>query len=335
MGFACDLLTNFLLNPISKNSISVKILWAPIIDSVYVKSWGRRKSWMVPSQLLIGIFMLYLALHVDEWLGDGESQRPQILLLAIMFFILFFLTATQDVAVDGWALTMLKQRNVAYAATCNQVGQTIGFSISFAVLLVFESKDFCNEFIFNEPHDEGLITFSGFLRFCGVAFIVITILIAFLKREDPGVQEKLEDHPDYGAKKAYPVLWRILKMKPVLKLSLFIVSGKICIVACDSIAVLKLIDYGIPRDKIAVVSFVKMPLMILIPLLFSKHTTGKFPMNIYMRCFPFRMLMIVAMTGFVYLTPMMIADGIPSSFYLTFMLITILYEVSLENSFES
>ena len=30
---------------------------------------------------------------------------------------------TQDVAVDGWALTMLKPKNVGYASTCNSVGQ--------------------------------------------------------------------------------------------------------------------------------------------------------------------------------------------------------------------
>ena len=31
----------------------------------------------------------------------------------------------QDVAVDGWALTMLKPKNVGYASTCNSVGQVI------------------------------------------------------------------------------------------------------------------------------------------------------------------------------------------------------------------
>ena len=35
---------------------------------------------------------------------------------------------TQDVAVDGWALTMLKPKNVGYASTCNSVGQVASFS---------------------------------------------------------------------------------------------------------------------------------------------------------------------------------------------------------------
>lgn len=40
---------------------SMKLLWAPIVDSLFFKRFGRRKSWLVPVQLLIGILMLSLA----------------------------------------------------------------------------------------------------------------------------------------------------------------------------------------------------------------------------------------------------------------------------------
>ena len=39
---------------------SVKLLWAPIVDSVFVSRIGRRKSWLIPSQYLIGLFMWWL-----------------------------------------------------------------------------------------------------------------------------------------------------------------------------------------------------------------------------------------------------------------------------------
>jgi len=34
-----------------------------------------------------------------------------------VFLPLNFLAATQDIAVDGWALTMLSRKNVGYAST--------------------------------------------------------------------------------------------------------------------------------------------------------------------------------------------------------------------------
>lgn len=63
---------------------------------------------MVPSQYLIGVFMILLSYYVSELLGDGGSS-PNVLFFTVIFFILNFLAATQDIAVDGWALTMLRK----------------------------------------------------------------------------------------------------------------------------------------------------------------------------------------------------------------------------------
>ena len=41
---------------------------------------------------------------VDDYLGE----HPDVTTLTAMFFFLNFLAATQDIAVDGWALTMLQ-----------------------------------------------------------------------------------------------------------------------------------------------------------------------------------------------------------------------------------
>ena len=89
---------------------SIKLLWAPLVDALYFQWFGRRKTWMVPTQYLIGIFMLFLSNHIDELLGteaDAEEGRINIVTLTFVFFCLNFLAATQDIAVDGWALTML------------------------------------------------------------------------------------------------------------------------------------------------------------------------------------------------------------------------------------
>ena len=40
---------------------SVKLLWAPIVDSLFIKRFGRRKTWLVPVQYFIGVTMLLLA----------------------------------------------------------------------------------------------------------------------------------------------------------------------------------------------------------------------------------------------------------------------------------
>ena len=54
---------------------SLKLLWAPIVDSIYSKKIGRRKSWMVPCQYLIGFFMLGLSFKVPYIMGEEEGSK--------------------------------------------------------------------------------------------------------------------------------------------------------------------------------------------------------------------------------------------------------------------
>lgn len=175
---------------------SVKLLWAPIVDSVFSSKFGRRKSWLVPVQYLLGFFMMLLSYHINGILGDEPSidatvstnrsvslnqnssqsdnpspghgvvwNGPNIYLLTLIFGAFNFLAATQDIAVDGWALTMLQRRNVGYASTCNTVGQTAGFFLGNVVFLALESADFCNRvlwFLREDPTSSiGLVTLSG------------------------------------------------------------------------------------------------------------------------------------------------------------------------------
>lgn len=98
--------------------------------------------------------MLLLSQHVNQWLG-GDGVQPNIEILTVLFFCLNFLAATQDIAVDGWALTMLKKSNVGHASTCNSVGQTTGFFLSYVLFMALESPTFCNQYLRSIPVDEG------------------------------------------------------------------------------------------------------------------------------------------------------------------------------------
>lgn len=70
-------------------------------------------------------------------------------------------SSSQDIAVDGWALTMLSRENVGYASTCNSVGQTAGYFMGNVLFLALESADFCNKYLRTEPKDAGIVTLSG------------------------------------------------------------------------------------------------------------------------------------------------------------------------------
>ena len=201
---------------------SIKLIWAPIVDCIYSRDFGRRKSWLVPSQYLIGITMILLSYLVPNLLGS-ETVAPNVGLLTLIFFFLHFLAATQDIAVDGWALTMLSKENVGYASTCNTVGQTAGFFISYTLFLALQSKDFCNSFLRWEPQETGLVELPSFLIFFGVLFLVVTTLVWLCKSERREAHAETKTNMLSG----YMQLLAVLKLPSIQTFALAILTSKV------------------------------------------------------------------------------------------------------------
>ncbi|KAJ9472795.1 PAT family [Diplonema papillatum] len=243
---------------------SVKLLWAPIIDSIFSRSFGRRKTWLVPCQLLIGCLML--AAPVGDMV-DGLRVSS----LTGYFFVLYFLCASQDIAVDGWALTLLSKKNVGHASTCNSSGQTLGFFISFTGFLTLESY--------------GLITLTEYTRGCGLLFLICTFLIViFVKEAEQGEVESLAG--------TYKAIWHMIKMPSVRRLALFLLVWKIPF-AVGSVASLELQNSGVKKEHLAFVTTLSLPVNVLTPILIAQWTGSDRPFDIALRSYIPRTMLIV------------------------------------------
>lgn len=60
---------------------SLKLLWAPIVDALYMKRFGRRKSWLIPIQYALGFVMILLSYYIKDLLDDPtptpNSHHPR------------------------------------------------------------------------------------------------------------------------------------------------------------------------------------------------------------------------------------------------------------------
>ncbi|XP_003744966.1 acetyl-coenzyme A transporter 1 [Galendromus occidentalis] len=263
---------------------SMKVLWAPIVDSLHLRSFGRRKSWLVPVQYMIGTFLIVLSTRLDIWFSD-EHSAPDVQTLTKVFFALNFLAATQDIAVDGWALTMLSRRNVGHASTCNTVGQTAGYFLGHVVFLALESKDFANTYIYSTPQPTGLVTMSGYLRFWAYVFFIATTLVAIFKRE-----QETQDDEDMDIEESYRFTFRIFFLPPVMLLSAFLMTAKIGFGIADGATALKLIEAGVQKENLALLSIPMVPLQIALPFFISRHVAGDRPLDVFIKAYPLRLV---------------------------------------------
>ena len=88
---------------LSTYPFSLKILWSPLVDTYYFKSIGKRRTWIILSQITCSLILYYLYLNITFYLEDSDNLFP----LSILAFMLTFSICSQDIAVDGWALTLL------------------------------------------------------------------------------------------------------------------------------------------------------------------------------------------------------------------------------------
>lgn len=92
---------------------SLKLLWSPIVDSIFSPKLGRRKSWIVPIQTIVGVLFWWLGNNVQQMMEvvrrglprfrptsltvrpSHLQEEPNVHLLTGLFFTLVFFAATQ------------------------------------------------------------------------------------------------------------------------------------------------------------------------------------------------------------------------------------------------
>lgn len=232
---------------------SLKLFWSPFVDAVWSPKIGRRKTWIVPIQFLSGFSMLWLGSHVEKMMETtGKPGGPTVWSFMMWWFFLVLMCATQDIAVDGWALTLLTPSNVSYASTAQTVGLTAGHFMSYTVFLALNASDFANKWFRSVPSDEGLVSLGGYLTFWGWVYIIVTIGLGFLKREEKSQNED-------GVWDVYRIMWGILKLKNVQTIIIVHLIAKIGFQANDGVTNLKLLDKGFGKDNMALTVLIDFP----------------------------------------------------------------------------
>ena len=306
---------------------SLKLLWSPIVDACWSPKVGRRKSWIMPIQMLSGIGMIYLGSRVKTLMATAsEDGGAGIWGFTGWWFFLVFMCATQDIAVDGWALTLLTPGNISYASTAQTVGLTAGQFMSYTVFLAFESPDFANKWFRKVPGTEGVMTLGGYLTFWGWVYIIVTIGLAALKREE---KTKNED----GIWDVYKVMWGVLKLKNIQTIIIIHLIAKIGFQANDGVTNLKLIDKGFSQEDLALTVLIDFPFEIGLGYYAGKWSTTYTPMRLWCWGFVGRLIAAVLAQITVVIFPtngvdtwyllVVIAEHIFSTFTNTVMFVAI------------
>lgn len=141
---------------------SFKFLWAPLIDRYYIPFLGRRKTWLLATQILlaVGLFMM-----------SQLSPTTQLLDLAVWAVIVATLSATQDIVIDAYRREILTVEEIGLGSSMTTYGYRVAMWIAGGVLVSFVAD--------NSLDVSHKITWSQFYFIGAVIFAVISILTFF------------------------------------------------------------------------------------------------------------------------------------------------------------
>lgn len=116
----------------------LKFLWAPLVDR-YSGRMGRRRSWILPLQLLSALTLLVLAAFPPALSGhEGRMQIWLALAPAMAAVVLTnLMAATQDIATDGLAVSLLDERERGLGNGIQVAGYRLGMIVGGGLILRF------------------------------------------------------------------------------------------------------------------------------------------------------------------------------------------------------
>ena len=83
---------------------NLKFLWAPLVDA-----WFSKKKWQIALQVLFGVLTFALA-ALSFVAGSATDSSDYLTSIAIIFILMAFVAATNDIAIDGFYMEAISTR---------------------------------------------------------------------------------------------------------------------------------------------------------------------------------------------------------------------------------
>src|SRR5215510_13927582 len=229
---------------------TIKFLWAPVVDAldapVLSALFGRRRGWLLFSQLLLIVSIVLLAF-------SDPARAPWYVVFAAALFVATA-SATQDIVIDAFRIESLPESQQAAGMAAYVAAYRIGMlaSTAGALFLVSGFEDGLG-FAKDTAWTAGYLVMA--------ALVVIGIATSFIAREPEKSVVATTEHAEHArenplvrvAKAAYASFADFLTRDMAIVVLVFVVLYKLCDAFAGAMTAPFVIDLGFSRNDYAAI----------------------------------------------------------------------------------
>ncbi|WP_425256782.1 AmpG family muropeptide MFS transporter [Rubrivivax sp. RP6-9] len=135
-----------------------KFLWAPLMDRFELPWLGRRRGWLVLTQLGLALALLALS---------STQPAASIRVFALLAVAVAFISASQDIVIDAYRTDLLAHAERGLGASLNVMGYRLAMIVSGGVALIW-----------TDPNQGGGWTWPEVYRFMAGLMVAAAVLSA-------------------------------------------------------------------------------------------------------------------------------------------------------------
>jgi hypothetical protein len=232
-----------------------RILWSPIIDRYYFRSFGKSKTYLLSSGLLMVCILVWMGLHMD----DLVKQR-RIGLITVICFCLIFTTSFYLIAASIYVLTLFKGPNKTKGTFVRVIATNFGEILGYYIFIPLNSETWVKEHITGdiEPNQSISIYKHKYLLLGAACILLPTLLyLTFFMAE-----KKIKGESGVTLTGAIKFIPKILMRKNTLLFASVVFSVRFFSNFTAEILNYQLIHIGIPKETIVLIDAFLFPVQI-------------------------------------------------------------------------
>lgn len=108
-----------------------KYLWAPLLDRVKIVGFGRRKGWILLTQIILILLIALMSMF-------SPANSP--IIIALIGLAICFTSATQDIAINAYQTETLTESEKALGNSIAVMGYRVGMLVTGSLVLIIVDK---------------------------------------------------------------------------------------------------------------------------------------------------------------------------------------------------